>query len=160
MIGNGGNPQDYAELFYSIDGGATWISIASPITSTCCGGPCTGTEQGLWQTNTYALPATCDNIANLRISFVWRNIDDPSATDPSIAVDNIEITTPVTGPTAAFMTTGAANICEGTCINFMDMSTVGAGPYTYAWTFTGGTPGTVSRRRRCCRGGCQRRTAG
>jgi len=142
MIGNGGNPFDYTEVFYSTDGGVVWVSLATPLTSACCGGPCTGTEQGLWQTNTYLLPAACDNILNLRISFVWKNIDDPSATDPSFAADNIEITTPLVGaPTAAF-TTPITNICEATCINFTDMSTVGAGPYVYAWTFTGGVPNT------------------
>ena len=73
MIGDGGNPNDYTEVFYSINGGAAWISLATPLTSLCCGSVvCTGTEQGLWQNNTYALPATCENIANLRISFVWK----------------------------------------------------------------------------------------
>jgi gliding motility-associated-like protein len=143
MIGFGGNPQDYTEVFYSTDGGVIWNSIATPLTAACCGGVCDGSLQGLWQTNTYLLPAACDNIANLRISFVWKNVDDGVATDPSFAVDNIEITTPaVGGPTADFMVVGSQTICEGSCIGFMDMSTVGAGPYIYAWTFTGATPGT------------------
>ncbi len=98
-------------------------------------------EQGLWQTNTYALPATCENIANLRIGFIWRNTDDLVATDPSFAADNIELTVPsVAGPTASF-TTPLTTICVGSCINFTNTST--GGPFTVTdWTFTGATPAT------------------
>ena len=38
----------------------------------------------------YPLPANCENIPNLRIGFVWKNLDDGLATDPSFAVDDIE----------------------------------------------------------------------
>ncbi len=143
MIGWGGNAQDYCELFYSTDGGVAWTSLAGTLTSMCCGGiACTGAEQGLWQNNTYPLPVACENIPNLRISFVWKNIDDLVATDPSFAVDDIEITTPsVAGPTAAF-TVVNQSICVGDCIDFTDASTVGANP-NWAWTFTGAdAPGT------------------
>jgi gliding motility-associated-like protein len=143
MIGWGGNASDYCELFYSTDGGVVWTSLAGTLTSMCCGGiACTGVDQGLWQNNTYPLPVACENIANLRISFVWINLDDGIATDPSFAVDDIEITTPsVVGPTAAF-TTANVNICVGDCIDFTDMSTVGANP-NWAWTFAGAdAPGT------------------
>lgn len=136
MIGFGGNAQDYTELFYSIDGGGTWTSLATPLTSACCGGPCTGFEQGLWQTNTYALPASCEGIANLRISFVWRNLDDGIATDPSFAVDNILITAPGAAPPVASFTASATTICVGDCIDFTNTST--GGPFTVTdWTFTG-----------------------
>ncbi|MBL7897398.1 MAG: hypothetical protein JNJ99_02600, partial [Crocinitomicaceae bacterium] len=81
MIGFGGNASDYTEVFYSINGGTSWVSLATPLTAACCGGACDGTLQGLWQTNTYLLPAACENIANLRISFVWKNDDDGIATD-------------------------------------------------------------------------------
>lgn len=94
MIG-AGNAQDYTELFYSTNGGTGWVSLASHLTSLCCGGvACTGSAQGLWQNNTYTLPASCEGITNLRIAFVWKNIDDGSATDPSFAVDDILITMP------------------------------------------------------------------
>lgn len=139
MIGFGGNAQDYCEVFYSTDGGTAWTSLATTLTSACCGGPCTGAEQGLWQTNTYALPAACEGIANLRISFVWKNNDDGVATDPSFAVDNIEITTPATaGPVASF-TTPTTTICVGDCIDFTNTST--GGPFVSTdWVFTGATP--------------------
>jgi gliding motility-associated-like protein len=137
MIGWGGNADDFCDLVYSTDGGGTWTSLATPLTSQCCGGvACTGPEQGLWQNNTYALPAACENIPNLRIGFVWINLDDGIATDPSFAVDDIEITTPsVAGPTADF-TASNTTICEGDCIDFTDASTLGTNP-TWNWTFTG-----------------------
>lgn len=138
MIGNGGNPNDYTEVFYSINGGTSWVSIASALTSTCCGGPCTGTEQGFWQTNTYALPVVCENIATLRISFVWKNIDDGTATDPSFAVDNIQITTPAVGaPPIADFSTAITTICEGNCIDYINLGTYAAGA-TFSWNFGDG----------------------
>ena len=116
MIG-AGNASDFTELFYSIDGGSNWVSLDSYLTSLCCGGvACTGSSQGLWQTNTYALPASCENITNLRIAFVWQNIDDGSATDPSFAVDDIVITS---AGSATSITTGAvipSSWCYGTTI--------------------------------------------
>ncbi len=137
LIGQGGGT-DFAEVFYSIDGGATWTSIASPLTSMCCGGvPCTGVEQGLWLTNNYPLPMECEGIPNLRISFVWQNIDDGVATDPSFAVDNITITKPavaMTGLVASFAPE-RFSICVDDCITFTDMST-GMGIVGHAWTFS------------------------
>ena len=139
MIGNGGNAQDYCELFYSTDSGTSWTSLAPTLTSMCCDGAgnpvaCSGSEQGLWQTESYALPASCENITTLRISFVWRNVDDGIATDPSFAADNIEIVSAVVAapPVAAF-TPSQTSICENDCINFTDNST--NTPTTWAWDF-------------------------
>lgn len=144
MIGKGGGT-DYGEVFYSIDGGVTWTSIDSPLESLCCGGvPCTGAEQGLWETKSYALPVECEEIANLRISFVWQNIDDGVATDPSIAVDNITITKPVVavdgGPTALF-DPETITVCRGESITYTDLSTTDDVITDWNWDFEGGDPG-------------------
>lgn len=147
MIGYGGNANDYCELFYSTDGGVAWTSLDPSLTSLCCGGvTCTGAEQGLWQTNTYALPASCEGITNLRISFVWKNLDDGIATDPSFAVDNITITSPdaAATPTAEFTLDTPTTICAGDVITFTDASSGGTTPYTYNWTFPGGAPATAA----------------
>jgi gliding motility-associated-like protein len=142
MIGNGGNALDYCELFYSNNGGATWTSLAPTLVSLCCGGvACTPGLQGLWQNNSYALPVACENIANLRISFIWKNTDDGVATDPSFAVDDIEITTPAAGPTitASFTQDVPTPICEGTMVTFTDASSAsGTAINSWAWTFNGG----------------------
>ena len=148
QIGWGGNADDYCELFYSTDGGGTWTSLDPAITSMCCGGvACTGAEQGLWETNTYALPTSCEGIPNLRISFVWKNLDDGVATDPSFAVDNIEITSPdaAATPIAEFTLSTPTTICAGDDITFTDVTTGGDAPYAdWAWDFDGATPGTAT----------------
>lgn len=146
MIG-WGNADDFAEVFYSIDGGASWTSIDGPLTSFCCGGiPCTGVEQGLWETKTYALPAECEEIPNLRISFVWQNVDDGVATDPSIAIDNITISKPVVvvdgGPTALFDPEDIT-ICQGETITYTDLSTTDDVITDWNWVFDGGTPASA-----------------
>lgn len=144
MIGKGGGT-DFAEVFYSIDGGVSWVSIDAPLVSLCCGGvPCSGAEQGLWETKSYVLPAECEEIANLRISFVWQNIDDGVATDPSIAVDNLTIEKPVVvvdgGPTALFDPEDIT-ICQGESITYTDMSLTDDVITDWNWVFGGGTPG-------------------
>lgn len=146
MIGQGGGT-DFTEVFYSIDGGVSWVSIDAPLTTLCCGGvPCTGVEQGLWATKSYALPAVCEGITNLRISFVWKNIDDGVATDPSFAVDNITITKPVVvvpgGPTALFDPEDVT-ICQGESITYTDMSITGDVISAWSWVFGGGSPSTA-----------------
>ena len=152
LIGWGGEVNDYCELFYSIDGGGTWTSLASPVGSLCCGGvPCGGGLQGLWQTNTYALPAACEGITNLRISFVWKNLDNGTATDPSFAVDNLTLTSGGAPPPTVWanFSPSRPEICVGDCITVADAST---GSITgWAWTFsdvsmsplTGMDPGTI-----------------
>jgi len=144
MIGQGGGT-DFAELFYSIDGGATWTSIDGPLTSLCCGGvPCDGVLQGLWETKSYVLPAECEEIPNLRISFVWQNVDDGVATDPSIAVDNMTIEKPVVdvdgAPTALFDPEDIT-ICQGESITYTDLSITGDVITDWNWVFEGGAPG-------------------
>ena len=126
---------DDATLLYF--DGAIW-TVLNPLATTAAG--CN--PQGTWTAFTIALPASADNNPNVKIGFRWKNDDDGVGIDPTFAVDDIELTVPiVVGPTASF-TTPITTICEGTCIDFTDLSTVGAGPYVYTWTFTGGTPGT------------------
>lgn len=117
MIG-GGTAEDYTTLFYSIDGGATWTSLAGPLTSLCCGGvACTGGIQGLWQNNVYALPANCENISNLRIGFEWKNLDNNSGTDPSFAVDDITITAAGASTSISTGTVSQSSWCYGTTLS-------------------------------------------
>lgn len=125
---------DDATLWYF--DGVTWAQI-DPLTVTAAG--CA--PQGTWTAFSIALPASANNNANVKIGFRWINDDDNVGTDPSFAVDDIEITTPaVAAPTADFSTTNTT-ICVGDCIDFTDASTLGTNP-TWSWTFNGGTPGT------------------
>jgi gliding motility-associated-like protein len=147
MIGQG-NDNDFAEVFYSIDGGATWVSLDGPLTTLCCGGiPCTGAEEGLWAIKNYALPAACEEITNLRISFVWQNLDDGTVTNPSIGIDNVTITKEVVvvdgGPTALFDPEDIT-ICQGETITYTDLSTTDDVISAWSWTFDGGVPATAA----------------
>jgi hypothetical protein len=64
------------------------------LTSACCGA-CNGYSQGQWTTYTLALPASFNNNPNVRIGFHWRNNGNGSGTDPSVAIDDIRLTTPI-----------------------------------------------------------------
>ncbi len=70
--------------------GTVWATLAdmpkSPLGS--CG------AQGTWTIFSIALPASANNNPNVRVGFRWVNDDDGSGTDPSIAIDDIEIFAP------------------------------------------------------------------
>lgn len=126
-----GDGTDQAELVYF--DGATWQSLGvMPNTTT---GACA--PQHEWALYTWVMPAGL-NIANFRIGWRWFNNDDGAGTDPTIAVDNIQITIPTTGTTdpVASFTPSQTNFCEGDCINLVDNSIDGsAGPIT-SWTWS------------------------
>ncbi len=139
---------DFGSVWYF--DGATWAVIQAAIPQVLCcdilGGPdgvCDGLfyAQGKWNTATVALPASADNNPNVRIAFQWENNNDNVGTDPSLAVDNVTLssTTTSTPPTASFLNPGA--LCVGDCINLdASGSTQGSnGPITtYSWVVTPG----------------------
>lgn len=93
-FGSAACANDRAQLRLSTDNGATWpVGFQYCLTSPCCGGACSGYLQGQWTTYTLALPAAFDNNPNVRVGFHWRNNGDGAGTDPSIAVDDVRITT-------------------------------------------------------------------
>ena len=51
-----------------------------------------------------------------------------------------DLASPGTSPPVADFVANRTNICVGDCINFTDISS--GSPTAWAWTFTGGTPGT------------------
>ncbi len=89
---------DRAQLWLSDNGGATWpVGYQFCLTSVCCGA-CNGYSQGQWTTYTYTLPVAFNNNANIRIGFHWRNDGNGAGTDPSVAIDDIRLRTPVALP--------------------------------------------------------------
>ena len=119
--------------------GVAWSSLGVPAPTAT--GPCAA-PQHQWAAYSVALPASADNNANVRIGFRWQQVVDDGGADPSFAVDDITLTAAaVAGPTADF-SASATNLCEGDCIDFTDLSTLGAGPYVFDWQFAGGTPAT------------------
>lgn len=72
---------DYANMRYSIDGGANWIDL-----------PTRYQNQSNWACASVTLPATCENISNLKLGFRWRNNNDGVGSDPTIAIDDFVVT--------------------------------------------------------------------
>ncbi len=80
----GGNAIDNCTLWYF--DGTTWSEIADmPKTPVCPNG------QGEWTAFSIALPFSSNNNTNVKIGFRWINNDDGDASDPSFAVDDIEL---------------------------------------------------------------------
>ncbi len=93
-FGSAGCSDDRLQLRLSSDGGFTWpLSYQYCLTSVCCGA-CNGYSQGQWTTYTMALPVAFNN-TNIKVAFNWRNNGNGSGTDPSAAIDDIRVTTPV-----------------------------------------------------------------
>lgn len=132
----GGDAQDFGGVWYNDGGG--WVALVNPLPQS----PAGCLPQGQWTNYSVPLPVSCENIANLKIGFSWVNNDDGIGTDPSIAINDVEITKPsVVAPPVASFSTPSTTICVGSCINFTNTST--GGPFTVTdWTFTGATPAT------------------
>ena len=82
---------DNATVWYN--DGTGWTVLNASIKSVVC-----FNLQGQWTTASFPLPASCNNIANLQIGFQWVNNNDAVGTDPSVAINNVRIVTPGTGP--------------------------------------------------------------
>jgi Secretion system C-terminal sorting domain len=89
----GAGTLDNASVYYSADAGVTWALLDDmPKTVGTCA------PQGTWTLRDLTLPISADNNPNVQFSFRWQNNDDGAGTDPSFAIDNVEV-----------YTTGAAN---------------------------------------------------
>ena len=92
--------------------GSTWAQLVDlPKTPTAsCGG------QGEWTSYSIPLPATANNNPSVRIGFRWVNDDDGAGTDPSVAIDDVEIIAPYTpvciGPLVNEVSNGATGTRE------------------------------------------------
>ncbi len=90
FIANGDLPNDQATVW--INPGTGWVQLGAALNSPVC-----GTGQGQWTAYSVVLPASCENIPNLQIGIQWDNNDDGVGTDPSVAINDILITTPGAG---------------------------------------------------------------
>jgi hypothetical protein len=92
-IERGQNTTDDATVEYSIDGGTTWNLLANTAkTTNSC-----GSGQGLWTAFTDTLPLACNNASSLQIGFHWMNNADGVGSDPSFAVDDVQLSVDVAG---------------------------------------------------------------
>ena len=81
-----GDGIDQCEIMYF--DGAVWNSLGIlPNTSvgSCAGG------QHTWSQYNWPLPLALNGLTNFQIGFRWVNNDDGAGTDPSVAIDNIQI---------------------------------------------------------------------
>ena len=120
-IENGDLNLDDAFLWYF--DGATWSIIGNmPKTLTGCG------FQGLWTSYSIQLPPSANNNPNVKIGFGWVNNDDGIGTDPSFAVDDITLSTPI-GGTLTTDPLAILNYCSCSPINigYFSNAAIGAG---------------------------------
>ncbi|MBD3636137.1 MAG: PKD domain-containing protein [Crocinitomicaceae bacterium] len=130
------DPIDDATLWYF--DGVSWAQIDPLAVS-----PAGCAPQGTWTTFSMLLPASANNNPNVKIGFHWHNNDDNNGTDPSFAVDDIQLTVPAVSAPIADFSASATTLCEGDCIDFTDLSTLSTNP-TWSWTFTGAATATSS----------------
>lgn len=77
---------DFCEVVYSLNGGTTWLTLQSNISSFYC-----SSAQSMWRLFSSLLPSGADNNANFKIGFQWTNNDDNIGTDPAFAIDSIRL---------------------------------------------------------------------
>ncbi len=89
-IENGEGTNDDCTVWYSANNGGTWTLLDNPPKTALCGG-----GQGLWATRNLVLPASANNNPTVKIGFRWVNNGNGVGTDPSFAVDNIQVGIPI-----------------------------------------------------------------
>lgn len=137
FISNGQGLIDNASVLYN--DGTGWQVLNPSIKAPVC-----GSGQGQWTAFTATLPASCENIPNLRIGFNWTNNADNVGTDPSIAVNNVLVQTPAAAldtvivattvapgasPTVSIAPAGPIAVCNGAT-----QTLTASGANTYVWS--------------------------
>ena len=131
--GGDGATDDATVWYYD---GATWSLLSNMPKTVLC-----GNGQGTWTAFSMLLPASANNNANVKIGFNWTNNDDGVGTDPSFAVDDIDLSVQNNNPLPlADFSSSDTVICSGACLNFTDLTQ--NLPTSWIWTFNGGTPNT------------------
>jgi hypothetical protein len=84
MEGGDGTNDNGTVAYYD---GTQWVQLEDlPKTDLSCA------PQGTWTKRILNLPTSLNNNANVRVAFEWVNNDDGLGTDPSFAIDDIEVT--------------------------------------------------------------------
>ena len=134
-IGIGQAGVDYGNVIYSTNGGASW-TVLQPIAAatTCTSG------QGLWTHSFMLMPFNCANIPNLRLGFEWNNDNDGTGTDPSLAINNLKISSLATSLVSAIFFPSVSTLCQGNCLALVNNST---GATSSLWDFGNGQTSTL-----------------
>ena len=116
FIGNGDGLIDNASLWYNA--GSGWILLDESLKSSIC-----GDGQGQWSDRTVALPADAENNPDVKIGFNWTNNDDGMGTDPSFAVNNVVVSSPILS-VSDFDLTAKINIYPNPASSVLNIETV------------------------------------
>lgn len=141
-IGVGQPGADFGNVVYSVDGGSNWSVLQAINSGTTC-----ASGQGLWSNIVALLPASCSNISTLRIGFEWHNDNDGAGSDPSIAINNVKITSPVQPSVSASYLLSSNTLCLGDCISITNTST---GSNSFAWDFGNGQTSNLQNPNPAC----------
>jgi PKD repeat protein len=141
-IGIGQANDDFGTVVYSTDGGTTWTDLQTITPATTC-----ANGQGLWTHLSIPLPVSCENSSTLRIGFNWKNSNDGTGTDPSLAINNVKITTNIPPDPVANFTLNDNQICQNYCITCSNTSSDAT---TYSWDFGNGNSSTLENPQPLC----------
>ena len=141
-IGIGQPGADFGNVVYSVDGGSNWSVLQAINSGTTC-----ASGQGLWSNIVALLPASCSNISTLRIGFEWHNDNDGAGSDPSLAINNVKISSPVQPSVSASYLLSSNTPCLGDCISITNAST---GANTFAWDFGNGQTSNLQNPNPAC----------
>ena len=141
-IGVGQPGADFGNVVYSVDGGSNWSVLQAINSGTTC-----ASGQGLWSNIVALLPASCSNISTLRIGFEWHNDNDGAGSDPSLAINNVKISSPVQPSVSASYLLSSNTPCLGDCISITNAST---GANTFAWDFGNGQTSNLQNPNPAC----------
>ena len=122
---------DDARLWFN-DGIAGWVEINQLAKTVVC-----GSSYGIWTSFSMMLPATANNNPNVKIGFNWTNDNDAQGTDPSFAVDDIQLSAPAASTCGVTIQLVQGVACNGDCNGIIAaFSTSGTGPFSFLWNTT------------------------
>jgi len=101
----------------------------------------------LWTHLSIPLPVSCENSSTLKIGFNWKNSNDGAGTDPSLAINNVKITSNIPPDPVANFTLNDNQICQNYCITFSNTSSDAT---TYSWDFGNGNSSTLENPQPLC----------
>lgn len=141
-IGIGQAGDDYGTIIYSTNGGTTWTNLQAITPATTC-----SSGQGLWTHLSIPMPVSCENISTLRIGFDWTNSNDGAGSDPSIAINNLKITTNIPPVPQAVFNVNSSELCQNYCFTFTNTSLDAT---NYFWDFGNGNSSNLENPQPLC----------
>lgn len=141
-IGIGQAGDDYGTVVYSTNGGSTWTNLQTITSASTC-----SSGQGLWTHISISMPISCENISTLRIGFDWTNSNDGAGSDPSLAINNLKITTNIPPVPQAGFNVNSSELCQNYCFTFTNTSSDAS---TYFWDFGNGNSSNLENPQPLC----------